>query len=497
MLYRSTRGEDLSVSSSEAIKMGLAPDGGLFVPASAVTVSSDFLAGLVKASYHHRARAILELFLTDFTPEELDGCVAGAYSSEKFNHPDIAPVVMLNNREYILELWHGPTCAFKDMALQILPRLMPLAATKTGEQDEIVILVATSGDTGKAALEGFMDVPGTRIIVFYPEEGVSQVQKTQMVTQEGRNVSVVAVRGNFDDAQTGVKEIFSDRALSRSLKQSGYRFSSANSINWGRLVPQIVYYFSAYLDLIRDGEITAGQPVNFVVPTGNFGNILAGCYARRMGLPVGRLICAANRNNVLTDFIRTGVYDRNRAFHRTTSPSMDILISSNLERLLFEITRSPWQVGDWMRQLRETGRYTVDPATRQEIQALFWSDFADDLETARTIRETYLKHGYVMDTHTAVGRNVYTKYRQETADGARTILVSTASPFKFNESVVRAILGPAAISGKTEFQLLEVLSRTTGLTIPRGLLDLDKRPVLHSRSVAREEMKQTVISILG
>lgn len=497
MLYRSTRGEDLSVSSSEAIKMGIAPDGGLFVPARTVSVNNDFLTGLINASYHRRARAILELFLTDFTTEELDSCIYGAYSSEKFDHPDIAPVHMLSDREYILELWHGPTCAFKDMALQILPRLMPLAAAKTGERDEIVILVATSGDTGKAALEGFMDVPGTRIIVFFPEEGVSQVQQRQMVTQEGRNVSVVAVRGNFDDAQTGVKEIFGDRDLSYSLQQSGYRFSSANSINWGRLVPQIVYYFSAYLDLVRDGEITTGQPVNFVVPTGNFGNILAGYYARRMGLPVGRLICAANRNNVLTDFIHTGTYDRNRTFHRTTSPSMDILISSNLERLLFELTRNSGQVGEWMQQLRETGRYTVDAATRHSIQEVFWSNFANDLETARAIRETYLKHGYVMDTHTAVGHDVYTKYRQETEDNTRTVIISTASPFKFNESVARAILGTAAVSGKTEFQLLKVLSEATGLTIPLGLQGLDHKPVLHSRSVARGEMKQTVVSILG
>ena len=497
MLYRSTRGEYQTRSSAEAIKLGIAPDGGLFVPTDPVTITTEFLARLVNKNYHHRAQAVLELYLTDFTPQELAECVAGAYSNESFSHPDIAPLHMLNEQEYILELWHGPTCAFKDMALQMLPRLLPLATAKTGEQHDIVILVATSGDTGKAALEGFRDVPGTRIIVFFPEQGVSQVQRQQMVTQAGGNVSVVAVRGNFDDAQSGVKEIFADQELNQSLNQSGFRFSSANSINWGRLVPQIVYYFSAYLDLVRDGEISTGQPVNFVVPTGNFGNILAGYYARRMGLPVGRLICAANRNNVLTDFIRSGTYDRNRIFHRTTSPSMDILISSNLERLLFEITRNEEQVRAWMEELRVQGAYTVDNTTRETIQKIFWSDYADDQETAAMIQATYQKYGYVMDTHTGVGRSVYTKYRQVTGDHTKTVLVSTASPFKFNASVAGAILGSDAIQGKTEFELLETLAATTSLPIPRGLRNLDQQPIRHTRTAAREDMKQTVIELLG
>ena len=497
MFYQSTRGGDKTRSSAEAIKLGIAPDGGLFVPTVPVTVTFEFLAGLVNKNYHQRAQAVLELYLTDFNTDELSGCVAGAYSNDKFSHPEIAPLNMLNEQEYILELWHGPTCAFKDMALQMLPRLLPLAAAKTGEQHDIVILVATSGDTGKAALEGFRDVPGTRLIVFFPEQGVSQVQKLQMVTQEGSNVNVVAVRGNFDDTQSGVKEIFADQELTQSLNQTGFRFSSANSINWGRLVPQIVYYFTAYLDLVRDGEINIGQPVNFVVPTGNFGNILAGYYARRMGLPVGRLICAANRNNVLTDFIRSGTYNRNRVFHRTTSPSMDILISSNLERLLFEITRNEGQVRAWMEELRLQGQYTVDSATRQTIQEIFWSDFADDRETAAMIQDTYQKYGYVMDTHTSVGRSVYTKYRQVTRDSSKTVLVSTASPFKFNASVAGAILGPDAVKDKTEFELLEILANSTGLTIPQGLRNLDRQPVRHARTVAREDMKQTVINLLS
>lgn len=495
MQYFSTRGRFGPVTSSEAIKLGIAPDGGLFVPADRVVLED--LASLADGTYQERAAAVLQPYLTDFTPGEIAECVRHAYNEERFDHPDIAPLHKLADGTHVLELWHGPTCAFKDMALQILPRLLKKATEKTGENAEIVILVATSGDTGKAALEGFRDVPGTRIIVFYPEQGVSEVQKRQMITQEGGNVSVVAVRGNFDDAQSGVKAIFTNEAVKESLAARGFKFSSANSINWGRLVPQIAYYFSAYLDMLKRREISPRESVNFVVPTGNFGNILAGFYARRMGLPVKRLICAANRNNVLTEFIRTGVYDRNRPFVRTISPSMDILISSNLERLLYELTgQDADRVRGWMHELRDSGRYSVDPATAKAVAELFWSDFVDDETTIRTIRKVYQEHAYPIDTHTAVGFAVYDNYRAATGDATKTVIVSTASPFKFNESVSKALLDQETVAGRSEFELLEILSGLTGWTVPPGLRDLDKKPVLHDRVVDKEEMESAVLDIL-
>lgn len=493
MLYESTRGKWSSVTSAEAIKMGIAPDGGLFVPESRVRIKRDKLREMTSFSYNGRAVSILQYFLTDFTEDEIRECVESAYNRDKFDTPEIAPVKKLSPEIYVLELWHGPTCAFKDMALQILPHLLTRAAAKTGEKDEIVILVATSGDTGKAALEGFKDVSGTRIIVFYPARGVSEVQKLQMVTQEGQNVHVIAVDGNFDDTQSGVKAIFGDSEINEELKRNGYRFSSANSINWGRLVPQIVYYFSAYLDLLKQGEIEEGEAVNFVVPTGNFGNILAGFYAREMGLPVKRLVCAANENNVLTEFIRTGIYDRNRKFKRTISPSMDILISSNLERLLYEVTgRDAEAVNRWMGRLKEKGWYDVDPVTRNAIDRVFWSEYATDTETMQAIKETFNKYGYLMDTHTAVGKNVYDKYVMATGDSTKTVLVSTASPFKFNASVARAVLGDEKVAGKSEFELLDVLARISGMPIPPGLKDLDKKPLLHTRTVPPRQMARAV-----
>ncbi|MBU4533469.1 MAG: threonine synthase [Firmicutes bacterium] len=494
MLYRSTRGRFEPVSASQAIKLGIAPDGGLFVPADSVTIENP--ERLVNSTYQERAQAVLQPFLTGFSDDEVRECVHSAYNATRFDTPAIAPLHKLAPGLHLLELWHGPTCAFKDMALQILPHLLKKSTEKTEEDAEIVILVATSGDTGKAALEGFRDVLGTRIIVFYPEQGVSEIQKRQMVTQEGNNVSVIAVRGNFDDAQSGVKAIFTDDTVKADLANRGFKFSSANSINWGRLVPQIAYYFSAYLDLRRDGEIGPREAINFVVPTGNFGNILAGFYARRMGLPIGRLICAANRNNVLTDFIRTGVYDRNRAFVRTLSPSMDILISSNLERLLFELTGHDNRAAIWMEQLRKTGRYAVDTETVRAVTDLFWSDFADDTETINTIRTTYRESGYPMDTHTAVGRAVYDKYRSATGDATKTVVVSTASPFKFNESVSKALLDKETVAGRSEFELLEILSGLTGWIIPPGLRDLDKKPIRHDRVVDREGMQDAVLQTL-
>ncbi len=497
MLYVSTRGGGGAVGSAGAIKAGIAPDGGLFVPDSPVRVDAGLLEKMKGMDYCGRAAAIMGLYLTDFTTGEIMRCVLEAYNDRSFARPEIAPLMELSGGTYILELWHGPTSAFKDMALQVMPRLLPLAAAKKGENDETVILAATSGDTGKAALEGFRDVPGTRIIVFFPDQGVSQVQRLQMVTQEGGNVGVAAVRGNFDDAQRGVKAIFTDRAMKRRLEEKGFRLSSANSINWGRLAPQIVYYFSAYLDLLNRGALSMGDPVNFVVPTGNFGNILAGYYAREAGLPVNRLICAANENNVLTGFVGTGVYDRNRRFYKTISPSMDILVSSNLERLLFHLSGGDaGAVGIWMGELESSGRYDVGTDMLEKIRALFWSDYADDRETYGTIKEIFDRYGYLIDTHTAVGVNVCQKHREQTGDGTPAVILSTASPYKFSGSVVRALLGERAASGRHEFELLEMLSRISGTEIPGNLADLDKKPVLHGLVLEKEAMAAAVLDML-
>lgn len=497
MMYESTRGDYRQLTAAEAIKAGISPDGGLFVPVEKVSISADEIAVLAGAHYRDRAIKILHPFLSGFTLEEISQCVNSAYNDNSFDHPDIAPVVQLTDKLGVLELWHGPTCAFKDMALQILPHLLVKSMEKTGETTGILILVATSGDTGKAALEGFKDVPRTAIVVFYPDKGVSEVQKLQMITQEGGNVGVFAVRGNFDDAQTGVKEIFGDFSLAGEVLQRGYKFSSANSINWGRLVPQIVYYFSAYADLLARRLVEPGKKVNFVVPTGNFGNILAGFYASRMGLPVNKLICASNENNVLHDFIRTGVYDRKREFKKTLSPSMDILISSNLERLLFELTdHDAAMVRRWMLELKENGNYEVDDVTRARVRDFFWSDFASDAETIQSIKDTYARYGYTVDTHTAVGMNVYEKYRQYSGDNSFTVVLSTASPFKFNTSVARALLSVDKTDGKSEFELLQMLSDFINLPVPPGLRDLDKRPVRHGDVVEKEEMKRAVISFL-
>ncbi|WP_018085506.1 threonine synthase [Desulfurispora thermophila] len=496
MQYASTRGGYGPVSAAQAIEAGIAPDGGLFVPLQEVKLD-DFLAWR-ELDYAGRARQVLRAYLTDFTEEELAHCASNAYSDRNFDHPQVAPVVELAEDLFVLELWHGPTSAFKDMALQILPYFLPLARRKNGGDQEIVILVATSGDTGKAALEGFKDVPGTRILVFFPNQGVSEVQRLQMVTQAGGNVGVVAVQGNFDDAQGGVKAIFTDPQLRAELARAGFVFSSANSINWGRLVPQIVYYFSAYLDLVQKGRLVAGAPVNFVVPTGNFGNILAGYYARAAGLPVHKLICAANSNNVLTDFVRSGTYDRRRPFYKTLSPSMDILVSSNLERLLYHLSDGDSAaVATWMGSLQREGLYSVSAGVQEKVCRLFWSDYADDQRTLDTIARAYRQYGYVLDTHTAVGLAVYENYRRETGDPTPTVLLSTASPFKFNASVARALLGEVAVQGRSEFALLELLSRHTGLAVPAGLRDLDKKPVRHKRVVEKSQMVLAVREFLG
>lgn len=498
MYYGSTRGGLNHIKSAEAIKRGLASDGGLFVPETAVKLAQEEIYQLAAMNYSERAAFILERFLDDYSREELLECVNGAYGNGKFDEDRVALVKKLNDNAYILELWHGPTCAFKDVALQILPHLLVKAVQKTGESEETVILVATSGDTGKAALEGFRDVKGTRIIVFYPEDGISQVQKMQMVTQEGGNVCSIAVKGNFDDTQNGVKAIFSDAALKDEMLQKGFKFSSANSINWGRLVPQIVYYFSAYADLLASQEITAGEKINFTVPTGNFGNILAAWYACEMGLPINRLICASNENNVLTEFINTGVYSKDREFRKTISPSMDILISSNLERLLYELTEHDGlQVVNWMDQLKNDGRYTVNEEVKRRISELYWAACTTEDETLKTIKEVYEDFDYVVDTHTAVGIDVYDKYVISTGDMTKTVIVSTASPFKFNESVARAIFGEDATAGKTEFELLDILADKCRLKIPSSLQELADKEILHKKVCSRDAMKGEVKTILN
>ncbi len=497
MQYESTRGGLKSIKSAEAIKRGLAPDGGLFVPEDRVEMTLDDINKMIDMSYQDRAVHILKKYLTDYSDQEIADCVYNAYTTQKFGDSSIAPVYRLNENVHILELWHGPTCAFKDMALQILPHFLVKAVRKTGETSEIVILVATSGDTGKAALEGFKDVDGTRIIVFFPNKGVSEVQKYQMITQEGKNVYSIAVEGNFDDAQNGVKAIFTDDNLAQKLEKNNFKFSSANSINWGRLVPQIVYYFSAYADMVKSEEIKLGEKINFVVPTGNFGNILAAYYAKEMGLPINKLICASNDNNILTDFINTGVYDRNRDFKKTISPSMDILISSNLERLLYEITEhDASMINEWMERLKVEGKYSIDPVTRKKVSTDFWAGYSTESETMKTIEAIFKEYKYVIDTHTAVAVDVYDKYVISTGDITKTVIVSTASPFKFNESVTKSIFGNDTIEGKSEFELLDVLADKCGIIIPEGLKDLDKKPVKHSALCDKSDMKNVVEEIL-
>ena len=497
MQYQSTRDKSISVSSAQAIKQGLSAEGGLFVPESFPSVSLDEIKSLTSKSYNERAYFVLSKFLTDFTEDELTNCINKAYTEEKFETKSIAPVYKMNDSTYFLELWHGPTCAFKDMALQILPHLLTTSMKKTNEDKEIVILVATSGDTGKAALEGFKDVDGTRIIVFYPDNGVSEIQKLQMVTQEGNNVSVTAVKGNFDDAQSGVKKIFTDNEYKNLLEKNQFKLSSANSINWGRLVPQIVYYFSAYAELLKNNEIEAGEKINVVVPTGNFGNILAAYYARKMGLPIAKFICASNENNVLTDFIKTGVYNKNRDFHTTISPSMDILISSNLERFLYDLTDcNDATINDWMKKLNTEGTYEISADVKEKMQSLFCAGCCDDSETMATIKKCAAEYDYVIDTHTAVAKAVYDKYVAETGDNTKTVIASTASPFKFNQSVLIALENHNAVLGKDEFTLLQELSKKSNMHIPKSLFELKDKSVVFDLVCDKDEMKQVVSDFL-
>lgn len=494
MQMLSTRGA-LAVSPSMAILRGLAPDGGLYVPAQFPRFTAEEIAGLAPLGYQERALAVLRRFLPDFTAEELRGAIAGAYG-KGFDSPAVAPMARVGSWAHALELWHGPTLAFKDMALQLLPHLLTMSGRKHGETREVFILVATSGDTGKAALEGFLDVPGTRCCVFYPEGGVSQAQRLQMVTTGGSNTHVIAVRGNFDDAQSGVKRIFSDPDFAARMDAQGRVLSSANSINFGRLVPQVVYYFSAYADLLAAGEIALGDKVNFCVPTGNFGDILAADYAAKAGLPVGRLICASNENNVLTDFIRTGVYDiSGRAFYRTISPSMDILISSNLERLLFDLSGGDGgRIAGLMAQLKAEGRYQVDGAMLDALQARYSAGYVDEDGIRAEIRRAWQEDGYLMDTHTAVASAVLRAYRAETGDRTASVIVSTASPYKFGASVLEAIAGREAVAGKDDFACCAALSALTGTRVPEQIARLPELPVRHSAVCDREEMAQAVLS---
>ena len=470
MNYISTRNKNVNVPSAFAISSGISPEGGLFVPQSFPQLTPERILKLSKLSYTERAQNILADYLTDFTADELHHCVYGAYTN-KFDDDEITHMARLGENVYLLELWHGPTCAFKDMALQLLPYLLTEAVKKTASGKESVLLVATSGDTGKAALEGFRDVEGTRIIVLYPQQGISPMQRLQMVTQEGQNVAVCAIEGNFDDAQTAVKEIFANTALNKLINDAGKQFSSANSINWGRLVPQIVYYISAYCSLVADEEIALGESINICVPTGNFGNLLAAYYAKRMGLPVAKLICASNQNNVLTDFIKTGTYNKNRDFHTTLSPSMDILISSNLERLLFALyDNDDTAVSTLMQSLNNDGSYSVSQQVSKALKNEFWAGFCSDKDTSGEIAATFDDYSYLCDPHTAVAVNVHKQYMQETGDNTKTVIASTASPFKF----CGAVLGALGIQlGNTEFEMAQQLAKLAGCEVPASLAALE------------------------
>lgn len=496
MLYTSTRDKSIKVTASQAIAQGISEEGGLFVPCELPEFSIEQIKSMVSMSYIDRAKTVLKEFLTDFTDEEISYCVEGAYKAEKFSSPAVAPTVNIDGNKNILELWHGPTCAFKDMALQLLPYLMTVSAKKTAEGKTIVILVATSGDTGKAALEGFKDVDKTKILVFYPVDGVSPMQKLQMTTQEGSNVAVCAINGNFDDAQSAVKSIFTDAEIKKQLADKNMMFSSANSINWGRLVPQIVYYFSTYCDMLAMGKINAGEPINVVVPTGNFGNILAGYYAKKMGVPIKTLVCASNTNNVLTDFLKTGTYNRNRDFYATTSPSMDILISSNLERLLYHMSGEDDKlVSSLMNELAVNGKYTVSDELISKIQKTFDAGFTDENSVNNTIKEHFDKYKYLCDTHTAVAVNVYDEYVKRTGDDIPTVIDSTASPYKFSKSVLTALLNNET-PNLDEFDMVDELNRISSADVPKPLANLKNKCVRFKNVCNKEDMSKMVFSLL-
>ena len=494
LMYASTRDANEKVTASQAILRGLANDGGLFVPTEipALDVSVEELA---KMSYQETAYAVMKRFFTDFTEEELKHCINSAYDS-KFDTEEIAPLVSADGA-YYLELFHGPTIAFKDMALSILPHLLITSARKNQVKNDIVILTATSGDTGKAALAGFADVEGTKIIVFYPKNGVSPIQEKQMVTQKGKNTFVVGINGNFDQAQTGVKTMFSDKELAKEMDAAGYQFSSANSINIGRLVPQIVYYVYAYSKLYANGVIAKDEKINVVVPTGNFGNILAAFYAKNMGLPIGKLICASNENKVLYDFFSTGAYDKNREFVLTNSPSMDILISSNLERLIYRIAGNDAAKNTaLMKKLSSEGRYEITPEMKAQLEE-FYGNYTSEEETAKVIKDLYEKTGYVIDTHTAVAAGVYGKYKEDTKDeDTKTVIASTASPFKFTRSVMEAI-DAEKYSDMSDFALVDELSKIASVSVPQAIEEIRTAPVLHDTVCEVNEMQSVVKKFLN
>ena len=493
LVYHSTRNSEETATASEAILKGLTSDGGLFVPDSIPKLNVS-LEDLTQMSYQEIAYAVMKEFLTDFTEEELKTCINNAYDS-KFDTEEIAVTKKVDGA-YYLELFHGATIAFKDMALSILPHLLVTSARKNNVKNEIVILTATSGDTGKAALAGFADVPGTKIIVFYPKSGVSPIQEKQMVTQKGDNTYVIGIKGNFDDAQTGVKKMFSNKELAKVMNDNGFQFSSANSINIGRLVPQVVYYVKAYADLLKQGSLKAGEPMNVVVPTGNFGNILASYYAKQMGIPIGKFVCASNKNKVLFDFFETGKYDRNREFYVTTSPSMDILISSNLERMIYRIAgNDAKQCAKFMAALTKDGEYVITDAMKAELSEFFGA-FGSEEETAVKIKEVYDKEGYVMDTHTAVAAVAYDKYKAATGDDKTpTVIASTASPYKFTRSVMDAI--DPAYDAEDDFELVDELNKVSKTEIPKAIEEIRTAPVLHDTVCETAGMEDEVKKILG
>ena len=493
MYYVSTRNKAVRLTAAQAIAQGLAADGGLLTPEVFPKFSQNALETMREMSYQQRAVYVMNAFLDDFSASELSHFAAKAYGPDKFDVKEVAPIHKVDGNTYCLELWHGPTSAFKDMALQMLPHLLSASLVKNEEKKTVCILVATSGDTGKAALEGFKDVPRTRILVFYPQNGVSAIQELQMKTQEGENVGVCSVVGNFDDAQTGVKQLFSDPELRQKLAERGYFLSSANSINWGRVLPQIVYYVSAYCDLVRDGAIQKGDRIHVCVPTGNFGNILSAYYAKQMGVPIDRLICASNRNHVLTDFLKTGIYDRNRPFFNTMSPSMDILISSNLERLLFALSEDDGEVRSYMSQLADSGRYEISEVLKRKLDQHFSSGYCDDTQTQQVIGRVWQEHRYLIDPHTAVAFDVLEQYRKETGDQTPAVVAATASPFKFCNHVLAAL-------GVTEqeegFGLLDQLAQVTGLEPPAPLAALRDKQVRFDRVVEKEHMVDQVLDML-
>ncbi len=494
MNYISTRDKSNKVKASFAIKEGLSKEGGLFVPEEFPKLTKEDFENLKKIDYKKRAAYVLKMFLEEFSLSELEDFSEKAYGNNKFPK-SVTPIHEYDENTNYLELWHGPTCAFKDMALQMLPHLLTSSAKKTGDDRIVTILVATSGDTGKAALDGFADVEGSKIIVFYPKDGVSKIQKLQMITQKGNNVFVSGINGNFDDAQSGVKAIFTDKEFNELLNEKGVVLSSANSINWGRLAPQIVYYISSYIDLVNTGKINEGDKINVCVPTGNFGNILAAYYAKKMGLPINKLICASNSNNILTDFLSTGIYDRNRKFILTMSPSMDILISSNLERYLYDISGGNDEyIAKIMSDLAKDGKYEVTNELKDIIKNDFFADFATEEETADMINEAFTKKGYLMDTHTAVAGKVIEKYRTKTKDNTVTIVASTASPYKFNSSVLKAL--GEDVNGKDEFEQLKMLNEKSGLEIPESLSLLKETAPRFTDFCEKENQKDVILDFL-